>query len=321
MRCRKTFWLALTVLASVVAGMLGVGTATRGDDGIAVTVINASEPTLCAETDNVYVKLVSPSVRRFSVEASHPAYGRTIVVDHSAPDFRSCNTSNDPAFKAEPRQLTIAENAQWRLAGIVYPSFWRAPTVPVRVGDRVEQGIHLLQLWKKLPDSTAEVLVLYPPDGYWRARPLPPKHLGWSAYGSSFLLGPIETAGRPFVDIREVVFDPSAPAFHLTFARGGSATVRLDALDLERIAVGVTLQPAIGDDRPFAALRSMFVTEINADVARLGWRGNAATQWQDAPIMSFRQAEAVEVWAGRTVPSHHNLSAPDMRFGDFRAMP
>src|SRR5258706_10572986 len=87
MRSRKTFWPVLTALASVVAGVLGVGTATRADDDIAVTVINASEPTLCAETDNVYVKLVSPSVRRFSVEASHPAYGRTIVVDHSAPDF------------------------------------------------------------------------------------------------------------------------------------------------------------------------------------------------------------------------------------------
>ena len=36
----------------------------------------------------------------------------------------------------------------------------------------------------------------------WRARPLPPANLKWSAYGSSFLIGPIETVGRPLVDIR-----------------------------------------------------------------------------------------------------------------------
>jgi hypothetical protein len=284
-------------------------------------VVNASEPTLCAETDNVYVKLVSPSVRRFAVEAVHPAYSRTIVVDRSAPDFRGCNMAGDPTFKAEPRQLTIAEDALWRLAGIVYPSFWRPPTVPVRVGDRVERGIHLLQLWKKLPDSTAEVLVLYPPDGYWRARPLPPKHLGWSAYGSSFLVGPVGSAGRPFVDLREVAFDPLVPAFRLTFAGGGAATVQVEGLDQERIALRVGLDAPVGDARPFAALRSMFVTESNADVARIGWRTARVPQWHDAAIMSFREADAVELWAGRVVPSHHNLSAPDMRFGEFRSTP
>jgi hypothetical protein len=35
--------------------------------------------------------------------------------------------------------------------------------------------------------------------------------------------------------------------------------------------------------------------------------------------MSFDKASAVELWAGRTVPSRHNTSAPDMVFGDFRA--
>ena len=313
MRLRRELGLACVGLAATTSALAA--------EELAVRVVNASEPTLCAETDNVYVKLISSSVRRFSVEAVHPAYGRTIVVDRAAPDFRNCNMAGDPVFKAEPRQLTIAENAQWRLAGIVYPSFWRRPTVPVRVGDRVEEGIHLLQLWKKLPDSTAEVLVLYPPDGYWRARPLPPKHLGWSAYGSSFLVGPVDTAGRPFVDLHEVVFDPSVPAFRLAFARGGGAILQVETLDAERIALRVSLEAAVGDEQPFAALRSMFVTETNADVARLGWRAAGMPQWQDAPIMSFRAADAVELWAGRVVPSHHNLSAPDMRFGEFRSAP
>ena len=72
----------------------------------------------------------------------------------------------------------------------------------MRVGNRVETGFHLLQLWTRYQERAEEVLVLYPADGYWRARPLPPQNLRWSAYGSSFLIGPVETAGRPFVDIQ-----------------------------------------------------------------------------------------------------------------------
>src|SRR5215467_204414 len=49
----------------------------RAAEAVAVTVENASTPTLCAETDNVYLKLASSMVRRFSVEAVHPAYAGT----------------------------------------------------------------------------------------------------------------------------------------------------------------------------------------------------------------------------------------------------
>ena len=87
--------------------------------------------------------------------------------------------------------------------------------MPVRVGDRVETGAQLLQLWTRAQDRAEEVLVLYPQDGYWRARPLPPANLKWSAYGSSFLVGPVEFEERPFVDIREVVFDPNTKTFRL----------------------------------------------------------------------------------------------------------
>ena len=34
--------------------------------------------------------------------------------------------------------------------------------------------------------------------------------------------------------------------------------------------------------------------------------------------MDFQRASAVEVWAGRLVPSRHNTSAPDMVFRDFK---
>ena len=88
----------------------------------------------------------------------------------------------------------------------IFDSFWRPNQVPVRVADRVENGLHLLQLWTRGPSRSEEVLVLYPADGYWRARPLAPSNLNWSAYGSSFLIGPVESEARPVVDIKDVVY-------------------------------------------------------------------------------------------------------------------
>ena len=295
--------------------------AAKAADQIAVEAINASEPTLCAEKDNVYLKLQSNEVRRFTIEAAHPAYVGTIVTDRWAPDFTSCDMSSDPSFKFEKRRLTIYETEEWQLVGLTFPSFWRPNQVPVRVGNRTETGFHLLPVWTRSQERADEVLVIYPADGYWRARPLPPQNLRWSAYGSSFLIGPVEVEGRPFVDIKDIAFDPATRTFTLNFARGGSATLRLDKLDQERIVLDVSLSPSIAADRPFAALRSMFVSEGNSDVAWVGWRGKGAQSWSQAPVMSFTKASAAELWAGRLAPSKHNTSAPDMVFRNFSAAP
>jgi hypothetical protein len=304
-----------------VALVLIGATPAEAADALAIDVVNASEPTQCAEKDNVYLKLQSGEARRFTVEAAHPAYMGTIVKDRWAPDFTHCDMSNDPAFKFEKRRLTIYETEEWQLVGLTFPSFWRPNQVPVRVGNRTETGFHLLQLWTRYQERAEEVLVLYPADGYWRARPLPPENLRWSAYGSSFLVGPVETDGRPFVDIKDVAFDPATRTFTLNFVRGGSATLRLDKLDQERIVLDVGLSAPVAAERPFAALRSMFVSEGNADVAQVGWRGKDSAAWTQMPVMYFKSAAAAELWAGRTVPSRHNTSAPDMIFRDFSASP
>jgi hypothetical protein len=301
----------------IAAFVLATATQALGADDLAVDVQNASEPTLCAEKDNVYLKLASPEVRQFKVEAVHPAYIGTIVVDRSAFDLHNCpDLAAAPFITEKPRRVTIFENQDWQLVGHTIPNFWRKTIVPVRVGDRVETGVQLLQLWTRANDRAEEVLVLYPQDGYWRARPLPPASLKWSAYGSSFMVGPVEFKERPLVDIREVVFDPVTRSFRLQFARGGGATLRLETLDQDRQVLDVTLDPV--GDLPFAALRSMFVTEINNDVAHLGWRVKGGQSWERQPIMDFRRASAVEIWAGRLVPSRHNTSAPDTVFRDFK---
>ena len=304
--------------ASLAFAFLMFATAAFAADDLAVDVQNASEPTLCAEKDNVYLKLSSGELRGFKIEAVHPNYIGTIVVDRSAFDLHNCpDLAAAPFITEKPRRITIFETPELQLIGITIPNFWRKTIVPVRVGDRVESGAQLLQLWVRANDRAEEVLVLYPQDGYWRARPLPPANLKWSAYGSSFLIGPVEMDQRPFVNIREVVFDPNTKTFRLEFVRGGRATLRVETLDIERQVLDVTLDPPVGD-LPFAALRSMFVTEINNDVAHIGWRAKGAQSWERQLLMDFKRASAVEVWAGRLVPSRHNTSAPDMIFRDFK---
>jgi hypothetical protein len=303
--------LLTMVLAALAAPALAA-------DEVAVDVQNASTPTLCAETDNVYVKLTSPEARHFAIEAVHPNYIGTIVVDRAAFDLHNCpELAAAPIITEKPKRVTIFETPELQLVGLTIPNFWRRNLVPVRVGDRVETGVQLLQLWVRSQDRAEEVLVLYPQDGYWRARPLPPANLKWSAYGTSFLVGPIEHQQRPFVDIKEVVFDPVTKTFRLTFTRGGSATLRVETLDIEHQVLDVTLDAPV-NELPFAALRSMFVTEINNDVAHLGWRVKGAQNWERTPLMDFKHASAVEVWAGRLVPSRHNTSAPDMVLRDFK---
>lgn len=304
-----------------LAAWLAVASVAAHGEELAVAVDNRSVPTLCAEEDNVYLRLQSPVVRRFRVEAEHPAYIGTLAVDRTAPDFSRCDTAAPvPQRTFAPRRVTIYEDPDWQLVGYTLETFWRTNSVPVRVGARQESDIHLLQLWARFHERAEEVLVLYPTDGYWRARPLPPQHLGASAYGSSFMVGPVEVQGRPLVDIKEIVFDPATRTFTLRFARGGSATLRVDRLDRERIALDIALEPAV-DGFPFAALRSMFVSETNADTARAAWRGLNERSWHAAPIMDLKDARAVELRAERIVPSRHNTSAPDMVFRDFSAAP
>jgi len=62
----------------------------------------------------------------------------------------------------------------------------------------------------------------------------------------------------------------------------------------------------------------MFVTETNADVAQVAWRAPGGKAYEVAPVMAFRRADALELWAGRRLPSRHNMSAPDMIFSAFR---
>src|SRR5262249_34048854 len=130
------------------------------------------------------------------------------------------------------------------------------------------------------------------------------------------LIGPVEVEGRPIVKLKEVAFEPKTKTFTLAFERRGSASVTMATVDQNRNILDVTLDRPI-DGRPFAALRSMYVTEFNNDVAHIAVREKGAKGWREEPIMAFKRTLASDVWLGRVSPSRHNTSSPDMVFNGF----
>lgn len=339
--------LAAVFVVPILTGVLFASPGAHAEP-IGVTVRNESVNATCAETDNVTLKLVSDQVQKFNISVRHPAYLGMLLVDNTAPDWETCDMSGDPVVPADPKALqpaasppaatpsakpaapamagpkriTIFETPDMWLTGFVFPSFWRAATVPVRIGGEVTQGLHMVQLWVRAEGKAEEVLVVYPPDGYWRARPMSPAHMRDTAYGSSFLVGPVEQAERPIVRLKEVDFAPQTRTFTLHFAAGGKARMQLMKAGSDEVRLEVQL-----DGTPpgtFAALRSMYVTEGNADVARVAWRslgsgkGGTGGIMGEAPVLTFADAQNVSMlWAGRLVPSRHNTSAPDFVFDGF----
>ena len=327
----------IVVFTGLVAGVFSSATALGAEGGRgteAVTVANASEPVLCAEEDNVTLTLSSDKVRRFRIEAVHPVYLAALDQDNWDADWTDCDFG--PAAEAGaaaagseqkmaqpakvPERITLHESVDRWLVGLRFPNFWREAEAVVRVGDKEWRGLHLLQLWRVRPNGGEEVLVLYPQDGYWRARPKAPRGRDLTAFGSSFLIGPVEIKERPIVRLKEVEYRPDSKAdsFALTFAAGGSATVRLAEFSEKRLALDVDLSAAVGN-LPFAAMRSMYVTAYNNDVERVAIRPPKAKGWAEAGIMDFKGGEALEVWAGRRAISQHNTSSPDMIFKKFQA--
>jgi hypothetical protein len=278
-----------------------------------VDIVNASRKTACAEEDNVYVQLQGPGIRWFGIRAEHPHYAQQLRRDSTAPDFTACDMSNDPRFAFQPRRVLLYRDANYQLVGHTFRSNWRPESVEWTVGQRREPGLHLVQLSRRVAQGWVEVLVVYPSDGYWRIKPLPPRGLRDSAFGSSFLFGPIEEDGRPLVRIAAIHFDPAALTFRLQFRNGGQGFVRLTEVSPQSTTLALELDPPLAPRQSFAALRSMFVTPQQADVAVASWPARPAGE----PILAFGSVSASSIRFGRQFPSKHNLSAPDLVFDRF----
>lgn len=315
-RFRTAALLATALAASVLVGAAASAAPLRA------TVENGTTPTACAEEDNVSLVLRGEGIRRLRIEALQPSYLASIGNDVTAPDFSGCNFDGgehptDPAHRFEPRTVVLLDNAQWRIVGMTLASFWRPQRVPVRVGTVSDRGFHLLQVFRKEDGKALEALVLYPSDGYWRIKPLPEARFGDGVYGSSFLLGPVAQAGRPVVDIASIRIVPKPLSIHLRFARGGSAVANVEEISRERTALDVRFSAPTREARPFAVLRSMYVTPDNADVSEVRWQAAPEAPPVATPLPEVKTLEGTQFRFGRSLPSKHNTSAPDIFFGGF----
>ncbi len=295
-------------------GILVAITAWAARAGEVVRVEKASAPTRCAEDDNVYIKFVGVGITGLTVEATHPAYLAELRDDTNAPDFADCEMGHDPSYLAEPRDLVLYDGPDYALVGHTFASFWRPGVVDFMVGGVTARALHEVQLFRKIAGQRIEILDVYPPDGYWKAKPLPPPGFAETQFGSSFLVGPIVEDRRPFVVLTAIEFVPSELAFRLAF-KEGMGVLRVAEASPERTRLEVALPPAAGP-APFAAIRSMFVTPDKADTALMVLsRGSDNPIIQ--PVMEFTSGDAQAVRFERSVPAHHNTSAPDLSFGNF----
>jgi hypothetical protein len=316
MACGRTLFLL------ILAVVMSQGIAAPAS----VAVSNHSRATACAEEDNVSLHLQAPRIARLRVEALPPPYLDGVDRDITTPDFSGCNFDGsahptDPAYRFREGRVVLHDGPRWRIVGLTLPTFWRPQRVPVRLGQRTVRGIHLLQVFAKTNDTSPsrEVLVLYPSDGYWRIKPVPAPRFGDGVYGSSFLLGPVVDDGRPVVNIASIRIETRPLVLHLRFADGGQARVAVAEASRERTALDVSFSPATNDAAPFATLRSMHITPDNADVSEITWRRESDAALQTKPLDTVRRIEATDVRFGRSIPSRHNTSAPDLRFYDFEA--
>ncbi len=292
-----------------------------------VRVENQTRATQCAEEDNVSLSLAGTGVAGFRVQALQPTYLDTITRDVTAPDFSGCNFDGsahptDPRHSFKPRTVVLHEGQRWRIVGMTLPTFWRPQRVPVSIGGRTDrEGFHMIQLYAKASPGAKplEALVMYPSDGYWRIKPLPLPRFGDGVYGSSFVMGPVAQDGRPVANIVAMAVDLKPLAFRLRFSDGSRATVRVDEVSRRRTALDVRFDRPIGSQQPFAVLRSMYVTPDNADMSEVRWQASPTSAAQASPLPEVSVLEAAQVRFGRSVPSRHNTSAPDIEFSRFRA--
>lgn len=305
-------------LAAVTLAVLA-GSATAQQIETRAKLENLSTPTQCAEFDNVYFTLTNPAIAGFKIEVTPPVYLADLKTDDTGPNFANCEAmKDDPKFRFQPKTLTLYEDADTKILGFTHKSSWRARGAEVVIGGVDETDIHLIQVQKKVDGKFQEFLVFYPFDGYWRAKPIPPERFPDAAYGSSFLLGPIEEQHRPIVDVTRFEIDGKTLTFRMTFAKGGAGELKVAKAEHDGVTLEVKLDGLPGGDKaaPFAGVRSMFVTPTNADTARVVWRmdGGLFTE----PVMDFKTSVTDDVRFDRVELSKHNTSAPDMSFRGFQ---
>lgn len=201
------------------------------------------------------------------------------------------NSSLDQALKIDTMELSRREeNGQTKtfiyqdqdiiIEGRNVDFWWRRPrTMTVTSQNKTFQDIDFIIIYKRIPSTSRynQIVVIYE-DSNFRILPLPPKHIDWTPFGSSMIIGQTEiTSFRPFADISliEIVsIKDEIIQIRLTYFEGGSALIRISTGDLKTVLDVSELHFEKSLKKyPFARFRSMWVTDGNCDVDHMRING------------------------------------------------
>lgn len=272
---------------------------------------NLCYPTTCAEEDNINIPLIGDQVHQFRITATHPVYD--IEVDNCAADFSGC--SQRPSLAPTAVTCHTLYDDGTNVFSVCSDTEWWLPNeMTVTIGGESATG-HRLVWNSKIAgeNSWPEVLVLYQ-DGNLRLKPQPPLGINDVCFGSSVIVGPATPDSlRPFVEIEQITINPSKLSLAVLYSDG--TTSQLD-LAVNREKAEVTVLANYDTSESFATFRSMYVTEENADVARV------TTTVGDYALLDVSPTAWLPAWSSLAGPywffyrqqsSSHNTSAPDIR--------
>jgi hypothetical protein len=253
-------------------------------------------------------------VSKFIIEAVHPRY--SVTTYSCPPNFDNCPPSSGDDYEFTPAQVKLYDNGIWVVWAYRGAHFWRPHGMTAsRIGGPSLDDTHYIAVSKKVSgeNSWPQFLVLYA-DGNLRLIPHPPLgHLS-VCFGASVIIGPAEPSERPIAEINSVSYRPSDNTLTVTYHQGGSAKLNM-SVDRTKAVVTVDVN-YLTNELPFATVRSMFVDEENCDTAKVTvWNNGSLVS--DSTVLDADQKSGDEFVFYREEPSVHNMSAPDIRIGDF----
>ena len=287
-----------------------------------VMVANGSQPTLCAEEDNVSVALIHPTITGCTIRAEHPAYAYT--EDATQPNFDNCQIGvNDPVHDFDgfyTNRNLYDDQSTTAIHATRTNQFWRSNTADIVVNGVRAEGAHILTMYRKIEgeNSWPQILVMYVADGNIRIKPHPRVGFGDSVFGASLLLGPVVEEGRPVVNIRQVEYFPAEDKFEIDYRDGGTGVLSLEKIDRSVLELRYSIHSDLQHAQPFGMLRSMYVAPTNCDTesARIT-RHDGSVETQTVIEASAYRATAVS-FIRESTEQAHNRSAPDISLGEFQ---
>ncbi len=209
--------------------------------------------------------------------------------------------------------VKLFDDGQTVVEAVRLEAWWRPRGMDVQVDEgQPVADAHYVRIYRNVAGSNEwpQFFVLYM-DGNMRLIPHPPEGRNRVCFGSSVIVGPVEVGARPLAEIDRVTYFSATRTMVVTYRTGDTAVPDLG--DVSRAAARVTVAVYYPtDERPFAAFRSMFVAEGNADVDHVQWR-DAGGAWHDDAIFDYPGGQATEWLFHRATRSRHNTSAPDIR--------